>query len=80
MERQVDLDEEARRLLKAIHKIDDDSPHPKSWEVSTMSRDEKINVLAIGVINGWYNNNPARREILGNLYREVQDRVTRILP
>ena len=67
----LDLDYEVTRLLKAMKE-----PKIYPW---LMSREEKIGILARGVIKGWYGNHEVRSKILKDLYSEVQGEVNRQL-
>ena len=66
----VDLDSEVARLLMAKGEV--------KIYVALMSHDYKIDVLANGVIEGWYGNLFTREIILKNLFREVQSKVDEI--
>lgn len=66
MEGKLDLDSEVERLLGYRGRLE-------GVVVNTLTHDEKINILAQGVIDGWYNVEIVQRAMLRDRYGEVVD-------
>lgn len=68
----LDLNFEVERLLRWKGEL-------KGVYVVLLPHDKKIDILARGVIDGWYGEEIIQRAILKDYYQEVRDRVSFIL-